>query len=306
VAGFKWLLDAFVKWCRFLFRGTRIQRSPLANWAYSSYVKMRLGGYKSDAGTVIVSFQGNSIEIEGADITILPTLVTGEYEVRELRNFQNVIPKFGTFIDVGANVGIYSVLALSTNPAIKVLAFEPVEFTANVFYRNIERNFRGKRTDVTLVRSAVSDSVGEVPWVSTKFYGTNHLGSPNLVDRNQSRDRVQTTMLDFFLKDEFEIKGPVFVKVDVEGFEPDVIVGASELIYSKRPTLQLEICKSEGQQSKWDSVVNFLSQQFKEIQVFGPRGTEYVTQDVKGTIINLSADSRLHNVVLWPERVGVV
>ncbi len=63
------------------------------------------------------------------------------------------------FVDIGANQGLYSILASRNQNCRHVYAFEPVDDVAGTFDRNIALN---KCRGITLIRKAISDSVGSI------------------------------------------------------------------------------------------------------------------------------------------------
>lgn len=122
------------------------------------------------------------------------------------------------FVDVGANVGSYTVLASAVCGA-RSIAIEPDPGTVQSLRRNIEINGMCER--VRLIESAV----GSAPGTSRFTVGqdtTNRVASgTDLVTRE-----VQVCTLDDVLADE----APVLIKMDVEGYEPQVFYGASAVL----------------------------------------------------------------------------
>ena len=297
-------LDLLVKVGRFLLRGTRFQRYQWVNSLYAFYIRLRVRSNSKGVETVIVSFRSLEIEIESHDITILPTLISGEYESLELDAFERIIDGFTTFIDIGANVGIYSAIALQRNPRIRVIAFEPSEKAAQLFRCNMERNHLLQSRDVLLLNSAVSNFTGPVTWVRTEFQGTSRLGRDQV---EEGQDGLVNSMtLDSLLEQTPDLRGPVFVKVDVEGFEPEVLAGATKFIRELRPVMQLEIFRSDESEKSWSSMADLLAENYRVMEIFGPRGLNFTSQDVKEQIHRLSSDPRLHNIVVWPQSAGQV
>lgn len=125
------------------------------------------------------------------------------------------------FLDIGANQGLYSILA-ARNPACRgVYAFEPIPTTANRLRRNLDLNAVASR--VTVVEAAISDRVGSaVIHVAGQHTGgaslRGHGAVPGttpvevrLIDANALRPLLQSGDL------------PLVVKVDVEGHEVEVL-----------------------------------------------------------------------------------
>lgn len=200
------ILDTFARACRRLLRGTRFQRLNLVNSVYSVYLRARVNRIATGVGTVTVLFRQLQIEVDASDITIVPTLLDGSYERRELDRFEDVAPHLRTFVDVGCNVGIYSIAALKANPKLHVLAFDPGEASRQILARNLQRNGISDGIRFELVSKAVSNEVGSRPWIVTGFSGTSHLANPDV--RGEVAQIVNMTTLD----DELLPRGGVKVR----------------------------------------------------------------------------------------------
>ena len=93
----------------------------------------------------------------------------------------------------------------------------------------------------------------------------------------------------------------MFIKVDVEGWEPEVIEGAAGVISNFRPILQLEISRSPSSSERWSKILGIIEESYEEVEVFGSRRGPFTSNDVRGVIQHLSLDQKLHNIVLWPK-----
>jgi FkbM family methyltransferase len=131
------------------------------------------------------------------------------------------------FLDIGANQGLYSLIA-GTNPYCRAaLAFEPVPAT----FAMLEANIRGNRVSdkVRAVNRAIAAKNGStVIRVAQGHSGGASMACANDVDGKE----VTIHMIDHVAMDEMIPEGvePIVVKIDVEGFEP-VVVG--ELVQSR-------------------------------------------------------------------------
>ncbi len=142
----------------------------------------------------------------------------------EMKVWQEFLKLGDLFIDVGANVGAYSVLAASLGA--EVIAIEAAPDTFELLEENIDLNgFK----DVTLLNAAASNFIGE-----TKF--TKGFDSVNRIS-DDGTDTVKTVTIDSIIGDK-KVKG---MKVDVEGFELNVLQGAKIALQEQRISLlQLE------------------------------------------------------------------
>ena len=134
------------------------------------------------------------------------------------------------FIDVGANFGWYTTLGAALVCSTgKVFAFEPSPIASRVIESMIEDSLL---QNVMLTKAAVGKENGNA---SLFLPNTRHLHSPSILQSDPAFIPVQVPViaLDGFAP---LIKVPKIklVKIDVEGYEPDVLTGMENLIKEKR------------------------------------------------------------------------
>jgi FkbM family methyltransferase len=154
----------------------------------------------------------------------------GEYEPIQTAWFKQCLYQGDVFIDVGANCGYYTTLAASlVGPTGKVFAFEPSPIANQVIEEMImDSNLQ----NVLLTKAAVGREAGNV---SLFLPTTRHLHSPSVLysDPNFVPIKVPVIALDGFIPLE-SVPKIKLVKIDVEGYEPDVLAGMEHLIRQKR------------------------------------------------------------------------
>jgi FkbM family methyltransferase len=150
-------------------------------------------------------------------------------------------------IDVGANIGVYTVVALSRGA--KALAFEPALVAREALGRNIQLNHGRERTDV--FACALADFEG------TARFTTDLENSNRLVDStNGAGVAVDVRTLDAVLQ-ELTIDTVTVLKVDVEGHDEAVLRGASSLLERDRPAVVVEIWSGGRSISKFLSRLGY-------------------------------------------------
>ena len=155
------------------------------------------------------------------------------------------LPQKPTILDIGANVGMFSLSYASMFDDAEIHCFEPVPFIYNYLSQNLELN----------------------PNLSSKMHAHN-LGLSNCVERNklsipvpQQHERyskeldirlysvlgegeekfsAQFMPIDRWV-DNFKIHSLDFIKIDVEGHEYSVLEGASKTLLSFRPLVMFEL-----------------------------------------------------------------
>jgi FkbM family methyltransferase len=129
-----------------------------------------------------------------------------------------------TFVDIGANIGYYTLLAArQVGPAGRVYAFEPDAENFKLLRKNIEIN---GYSNVTLIAQAVSSQTGE----AKLYLNPLNLGDHRLVDSKDGRASIsiQQTALDDYFK-QLETP-PHFIKMDIQGAEAGALAGMKKLL----------------------------------------------------------------------------
>lgn len=121
------------------------------------------------------------------------------------------------FVDVGANIGRYTILLAPRYQ--QVIAIEPEPRNMNALKRNVQE---AKLTNVTFIQCAVSDTNG----IIELFLGP-HAGAHTVISSYERSIKVSATTLDNLLSDRESIE---LIKVDVEGAEWKVLGGAKRII----------------------------------------------------------------------------
>lgn len=134
---------------------------------------------------------------------------------------------FGVAVDVGANVGNWSLIALQLWPNCRVQAFEVAPETHATLEASSRASSHSQRLDVHNI--GLSDQAG----AQTMYYYPEHHGLTSDTRRHDSYHAVpfeaQLTTLDAFCR-ERGIRSIDYLKIDVEGAEHRVLQGASELL----------------------------------------------------------------------------
>lgn len=151
------------------------------------------------------------------------------FERREIAFILQVLQSGMTFLDIGANVGIYAIAAAKKDPNVKVYAFEPCGWTFQVLEENIRLN---ALSNVAAIRTALGDRIGKVVLQvnAPGKDGLNTIGRPSHPDcQIIAQETVPMTTLDAFIQSHSVSRVDV-MKVDVEGAELMVLRGGKNLL----------------------------------------------------------------------------
>ena len=180
-----------------------------------------------DGDYVATIVDGHIIAVphEERDVAIYHAL-RGTLEPGLVAAFRRVLQPGMTVVDVGANLGVYTLHALSGIALHgRVFAFEPVPRTYEALRRNLKLNGFADSTVIATHEQAVSDRTG----VGRMFYEVGNAGHSTLYPKpNVAVEEltVETVRLDDAIADHHVD----VIKIDVEGAEQAVIAGMPEII----------------------------------------------------------------------------
>lgn len=164
---------------------------------------------------------------------------SGGVEQRSLAVVEALLDEGGTFVDCGANVGVFTLAAaMRVGPKGRVITFEPDPRSLSLLRRNLERHRVLERVEIHA--QAVGGISGQQMFnlyendVVSGFGFAPEIFSPGAL---VEKILVEVVTLDESLDMRVDI-----IKVDVEGFEPAVLRGADRLLAgSDAPTLIIEL-----------------------------------------------------------------
>lgn len=155
----------------------------------------------------------------------------GEYEKENTNYWIKLAKGTTTIFDIGANVGLYSLLAAVENPKATVYAFEPTPEMFDALVRNVQLN---DVQNVVVNQNAVgkSDIDGFLHYCAGSK-GDNE--GMNFVTAEQARETdrpIEIVSLDSYCQ-QHQIERIDLLKMDIEGGEYDALLGARGLLQAK-------------------------------------------------------------------------
>ncbi|CAB1274476.1 FkbM family methyltransferase [Candidatus Nitrosacidococcus tergens] len=192
---------------------------------------------------VVVNYVNNSrLIVQRSMRAATGHIYYGLMEFVEMSFILHFLKKDDLIIDVGANIGSYSIIAGSLDA--RCISFEPIPNTYKHLKDNIAINsFQDK---VQCYNMGLGDTNGNL-------FFTSSLGPTNKVVGEQSVADIPTVLVRVCKLDDFiEDSKPTAIKIDVEGFEENVLKGASETLNSD--SLLVVIIETFGS-PKFDSLM---------------------------------------------------
>ena len=160
----------------------------------------------------------------------------GSYEKYTLKAWSELAKKMNGFaLDIGAHTGCYSLAALASNKNLNVLSFEPHYINFARLILNLNAN---KFNTNNIFMCCVGDENKFVPF--STFSRVGYLTSGGSVGHRSGAtvNSIPQVALDSFLNDEV-IQNINLIKIDVEGYEANVLKGMKKILGLK-PTIFFE------------------------------------------------------------------
>jgi len=161
----------------------------------------------------------------------------GLYEFNDMAFTLHFLRNSDSFVDIGANIGSYTILA-SAHVGASTIAFEPNPQTFNSFKKNILLNRIESKCEI--YQMALGAKKTEVKFTHDSDT-TNHVATA----KETKTINIQLDTLDEMLANH---QVPRLIKIDVEGFESEVIAGAKLTLANEQ--LQAVIIELNGLGSK--------------------------------------------------------
>lgn len=159
-------------------------------------------------------------------------------------------------VDVGANIGYYTVLL--GKKAKKVYAFEPEKVNFEILEKNIKEN---KLENVKLFKMAAGSKKDKGYLMKDKRnFGNNRINNYQL--RIKNYESIKIVRLDDLIKEKVDL-----IKIDTQGWEPEVIAGAKNLIKKYHPKIFFEWSLEMYRQAKlnYQAMWDFLEEEYGKI-----------------------------------------
>jgi FkbM family methyltransferase len=163
---------------------------------------------------------------------------------KEVLHFVSMIPNEGVILDIGANIGIMSVLFAWAKPNAVIYAFEPVPENIGALTAVI-RFFR--LNNVQIFPTALGDRNGSLQMILPEQSGAKMQGLSHVVNESNERGKqfsVPVQMLDQ-VEELTAVTKVVAIKIDVENFEYYVLKGGVSLLKKHMPIIYCELWDNE-------------------------------------------------------------
>lgn len=186
--------------------------------------------------------------LQRGDKGMTQNLYCGLHDFHDMAYLLHILTEQDLFIDIGANVGSYTLLASGAKRA-RTYCFEPIPSTYTRLLDNLAIN--NLDSLVTALNLGLSDHEDEILFTTHHDSG-NHVLTE--ADAHEASVAVKVRTLDSILPAE----SPSMMKIDVEGYETKVLQGAKETL--AKPSLHSVIMEFSGDSNRYGFDENNLLQ----------------------------------------------
>lgn len=203
------------------------------------FVKWQIAS-RLTAGSIVFDWIDNAkVIVKSGDTGMTGNIYAGLHEFSDMAFLLHVLNKEDLFIDIGANIGSYTILASSV-VGCKSVCFEPVPLTYQKLVMNIKIN--NLEDKVVALNKALGEEPDTVSF-TTQLDCMNHIVAQDC--KNDTCIEIQLSTLDIEIKDE----QPFMIKIDVEGYETPTLLGARKVLENKG--LSVVIMELNGSGSRY-------------------------------------------------------
>ena len=174
------------------------------------------------------------LNIINDDSSVIKHFWRGSHDLKELDKWFEISKNEGLYIDVGAHTGLYTITSLKANSRNSVICFEPYFMNLSRLITNLRVN--GLSKNVSTILGAVSNFDGKSNFKITTEKSYMSKGG-KLSEEGQDTNVYK---LDTLLFKKFKKKINA-IKIDTEGEDFKVLVGAENLIREHKPKIIIEV-----------------------------------------------------------------
>lgn len=198
---------------------------------------------------------------------------TGIYEAGVLSYIKQNFQQKGAFIDVGANIGLMSLFVARHFSQAQVYAYEAHPDTFDILKKNCSLNAFSKNIEIHHL--AIASKKEQLKIINDK---DDNRGGAFLSSQLNDGFDIACDSLDSLLSS-MKIE---MIKIDVEGFEFEVLKGAKSIISTEKPKLIIEISQARDKDQQTIEIWNFVKQMnYSVFKLKGGKGRKSKLIEVK-------------------------
>ncbi len=153
-------------------------------------------------------------------------VVNDIYMNKMYHRYLSILKRPSVAIDIGANIGTFSILAAKQHPAVKVYAFEPFAENVTMLKKNVALNKLEEQ--VAVFQSGIANKKGK----RELSIDAENTGAHSLYGKGKKVSIAVTTLTEVFKKQ--KIQACDFLKIDCEGAEFEILYSAERVLRKVR------------------------------------------------------------------------
>lgn len=196
--------------------------------------------------------------------------ILGQYEdPGTMKTFLSWLKPGSVYYDIGSNIGFHALTANRIITTGAIYAFEPMPAAREIFEKHISLNSELIISkNIKLLPVAISNKDGQVEFSNDTNHreGNTYITESYVFSGTSNKITVECRSIDGLIKQGY--KTPDIIKIDVEGAEYDVLLGAKDTLQQYKPNILLAThdCHLPGVQAK---CINFLEEMGYQLQHTG-------------------------------------
>lgn len=176
-------------------------------------------------------------EINDYKLFVLPKTSIGKqilinklFEVNDTQYLKKIIKNNWNIIDIGANIGYYTMLFSKFSPNGKIFAVEPVDYHQNMIELS---SWSNSFSNIKICKNIISDKDEMLDFCISEDGAFSSMIDTNRV-RTERKVKIQSLTLDTFLEFEKINEDIDFLKIDAEGAEKLILLGGENSFKTKK------------------------------------------------------------------------
>ena len=162
----------------------------------------------------------------------------GDYQREETKLFSKYVKKGDAVLEIGANIGTHTLwFSNRVGDEGYVLAFEPQRLIFQTLCANMALNSK-TNVDCKQMGAGSTQQLVKIPVLDPEKF--NNFGALSIKDHEEG-ENVAITPIDHIGLTQLD-----FLKIDVEGMEPDVLMGGLHTIHDLQPVIYMEVDRQEN------------------------------------------------------------
>lgn len=204
------------------------------------------------------------------------------WEPETVRAFSDYAKRADTIMDIGANSGLFTLLAATVNPSARIVSFEPVPHIYERFVYNLKINGYENRCQAR--QEAVSNFTGhaklQIPLADAPL--SSSLLSDGFRGYHDYEIEVPVVTVDSIWPQNFKLD---LAKIDAEGIDDKVLEGMQRILVESHPTIFIE-CLHDGPYEAIEGILSRFGYRFFHLRQEGLVPTNRIIPDATGTYRN--------------------